>query len=113
MKQDNPGASDARPAIALSGRLAAVASDQRMRIIALLAEERLHVSELARRIGMSRPLLYMHLAKLEEAGFVTGSLELGEDGKALKYFALTPFELVITTETIVAAVAADSTDGEE
>lgn len=105
--------SSARPPIALSVRLAAIASDQRMRIIALLAEERLHVSELARRIGMSRPLLYMHLAKLEEAGFVTGSLELGEDGKALKYFALTPFELVIDADIITAAVAAGSSDGEE
>jgi len=98
---------DVRPQLALSARLAAIASDQRMRIIALLATERLHVSELARRVGMSRPLLYMHLAKLEEAGFVTGTLELGEDGKALKYFALTPFELVIDAETIVTAVKAE------
>ncbi|OJU41317.1 MAG: ArsR family transcriptional regulator [Microbacterium sp. 69-10] len=84
-----------------------------MRIIALLAEERLHVSELARRIGMSRPLLYMHLTKLEEAGFVAGRLELSEEGKAHKYFELLPFELVISTETIVDAIAADPTDGEE
>lgn len=104
---------DDRLPIALSSRLAAIASDQRMRVIALLAEERLHVSELARRIGMSRPLLYMHLAKLEEAGFVTGSLELGDDGKALKYYALTPFEIVVNAEVIVAAVAADSSEGEK
>ena len=97
----------------LSSRLAAIASHQRMRIIALLAEERLHVSELARRIGMSRPLLYMHLTKLEEAGFVAGRLELSEEGKAHKYFELLPFELVISTETIVDAIAADPTDGEE
>ncbi|WP_292698944.1 winged helix-turn-helix domain-containing protein [Microbacterium sp. 69-10] len=97
----------------LTSRLAAIASHQRMRIIALLAEERLHVSELARRIGMSRPLLYMHLTKLEEAGFVAGRLELSEEGKAHKYFELLPFELVISTETIVDAIAADPTDGEE
>lgn len=98
---------------ALSVRLAAIASPQRMRIIAFLAEERLHVSELARRMGMSRPLLYMHLTKLEEAGFVSGKLELSEDGKAHKYFELVPFDLAITPETIAAAVAADLTDGEE
>ncbi|GAB2569196.1 ArsR/SmtB family transcription factor [Leucobacter ruminantium] len=97
---------------ALSGKLAAIASHQRMRIIALLAEERLHVSELARRVGMSRPLLYMHLTKLEEAGFVAGKLELGEDGKAHKYYEIVPFELVIDTATIVAAVAADPIDGD-
>ena len=28
------------------------------------------MSELARRVGMSRALLYTHFAKLEEAGFV-------------------------------------------
>lgn len=96
---------EAVPPITLGSRLAAIASDQRMRIVALLSEERLHVSEIARRVGMSRPLLYMHLAKLEEVGFVTGSLELGEDGKAFKYYALAPFELVVNAETIAAEVA--------
>ena len=41
----------------LSRRLAAIASPQRMPIIALLSGETLHVSELARRMGMSRALL--------------------------------------------------------
>lgn len=88
----------------LSNQLAAIASPQRMRIIALLAGERLHVSELARRVGMSRALLYMHLAKLEEAGFVAGHLELSDDGKALKFFEAVPFEISVTPAVIVAAV---------
>jgi len=91
----------------LSARLAAIASPQRMRIVALLDGEPLHVSELARRVGMSRPLLYMHLTKLEEAGFVTGHLELGDDGKAMKIFEVVPFSLTISSKTIVDAVAAD------
>ena len=53
---------------------------------------------------MSRPLLYMHLDRLEKAGMVTGQLELSEDGKAMKYFQLVPFELCVTAETIVAAL---------
>jgi predicted transcriptional regulator len=89
---------------ALSNQLAAIASPQRMRIIALLTGERLHVSELARRVGMSRALLYMHLAKLEEAGFVAGHLELSDDGKALKFFEAVPFKISITPTVIVAAV---------
>jgi len=92
----------------LSTTLAAIASHQRMRIIALLAGERLHVSELARRVGMSRALLYMHLTKLEEAGFVTGNLELSNDGKALKYFEVVPFTITIDTAAIAAAVALES-----
>lgn len=96
----------------LSGRLAAIASPQRMRIIAMLADERLHVSELARRVQMSRALLYMHLAKLEEAGFISGELELGPDGKALKFFEVLPFTLTIDTETLLSAVRAELTTTE-
>jgi DNA-binding transcriptional ArsR family regulator len=92
--------------VELSSTLAAIASPQRMRIVALLSGERLHVSELARRMGMSRALLYMHLTKLEEAGFVTGHLEMSDDGKAMKFFEVLPFRLTLTAKTIVTAVAA-------
>jgi len=94
----------------LSARLGAIASTQRLRILSMLSTERLHVSELARRVGMSRALLYMHLTKLEEAGFVTGRLELGPDGKAMKYFEATEFEFTITLGSIAAAVALSSLD---
>ncbi len=96
----------------LSSRLAAIASPQRMRIIALLAGERLHVSELARRMGMSRALLYMHLTKLEEAGFVDGHLEMSDDGKAMKFFELEPFTIAIDAKTIVDAVLKSPTGRE-
>jgi DNA-binding transcriptional ArsR family regulator len=81
-----------------------VANVQRMRVVAELSAGRVHVSELARRLGMSRPLLYMHLDRLEKAGLVTGQLELSEDGKAMKYYALAPFDIRITAETITEAV---------
>lgn len=87
--------------------LTAVASPHRLRVIAELGSGRVHVSELARRLGLSRPLLYMHLDRLEKAGLVTGRLELSEDGKAMKYFELAPFELRLTAETIIEALNAD------
>jgi DNA-binding transcriptional ArsR family regulator len=90
--------------------LTAVDHPLRLRIVAELAGGRVHVSELARRLEMSRPLLYMHLDRLEKAGMVTGQLELSEDGKAMKYFQLVPFELRVTAETIVAALEADKAD---
>lgn len=96
----------------LSIKLTAISSAQRMRIIAMLAGERLHVSELARRVGMSRALLYMHLTKLEESGYVAGKLELSDDGKALKYFEVLPFTLTIDAETLVAAVALSAESAE-
>jgi DNA-binding transcriptional ArsR family regulator len=70
-----------------------------------------HVSELARRLGMSRPLLYMHLDRLEKAGLVSGQLELSADGKAMKYFELVPFELRVTAGTVVDALARDDDNG--
>ena len=89
----------------LSARLTAIASPQRMRIIAAVAAEMTHVSELARRLGMSRALLYMHLQRLEEAGFIVGHFALSDDGKALKLFEIVPFAISLDTATIVAAVA--------
>ncbi len=91
----------------LLAQLNAIAHPLRLRVIAELAHGRVHVSELARRLGMSRPLLYMHLDKLEKAGFVKGSLELSDDGKAMKYFELVPFELRVTAETVLSALAHD------
>jgi DNA-binding transcriptional ArsR family regulator len=82
--------------------LTATANPHRLRIIAELAGGRVHVSELARRLEMSRPLLYMHLDKLAKAGLVTGHLELSEDGRAMKYYELAPFELRLNAQTIEA-----------
>ncbi|MFI1157395.1 ArsR/SmtB family transcription factor [Streptomyces sioyaensis] len=87
--------------------LSAVGHAQRLRVIGELADGRLYVSELARRLEMSRPLLYMHLDRLEKAGLVAGRLELSEDGKALKYFELTPFELKLNVDTVLAALQED------
>ena len=95
----------------LLATLTAIAHPFRLRIIAELAGGRVHVSELARRLGMSRPLLYMHLDRLEKAGLVTGQLELSDDGKAMKYFELVPFEVRVTAETVVRALAED--DGKD
>jgi DNA-binding transcriptional ArsR family regulator len=92
--------------------LTAVANPLRLRVIAALAGGRVHVSELARRLGISRPLLYMHLDRLEKAGIVTGHLELSEDGKAMKYFELAPFELRLTAQIVTDALASGETSGQ-
>jgi ArsR family transcriptional regulator len=84
--------------------LAALASPVRLRIIAKLAGGRDYVSHLAREIGISRPLLHMHLQRLEAAGLVTGHLELSEDGKAMKYYEVTDFDLHLAAPVVAAAV---------
>ncbi len=86
--------------------LTATANPLRLRVVAELSDGPVHVSELARRLGISRPLLYMHLDRLEKAGLIAGHLELSGDGKAMKYFELVPFELYLTAEKIAEAVRA-------
>jgi predicted transcriptional regulator len=84
--------------------LEALANPHRLRIVAALTGRRVYVSQLAREVKMSRPLLYMHLQRLENAGLVSSKLELSADGKAMNYYQLTPFELYLTSERIAAAV---------
>lgn len=92
--------------------LAALAHPQRLRIVAALAEGRNYVSQLAREMRMSRPLLHMHLARLEAAALVRSEMEVSDDGKAMRYVELTPFSLRITPEVVARAVAA-GLDGEQ
>ncbi|WP_377701816.1 ArsR/SmtB family transcription factor [Pseudoduganella sp. UC29_71] len=81
--------------------LAALANPHRLRIIAaLVAGGRNYVSQLARELGISRPLLHLHLQKLEEAGLVVSQMELSNDGKALNYFEPSSFSIELTPASI-------------
>jgi DNA-binding transcriptional ArsR family regulator len=95
----------------LLAALSALANPHRLRIIAALAGGRNYVSQIARDLEMSRPLLYLHLQKLEAAGLVEGSLELSMDGKAMKYFVAAPFHLLLTPAAIAAAVRTLTNEG--
>jgi ArsR family transcriptional regulator, zinc-responsive transcriptional repressor len=83
--------------------LSALANRHRLRIVATLATGTVHVSQLAREVGLSRPLVHMHLQRLEAAGLVRGRLELSEDGKAMRFYEVTPFAIDLTPELVVAA----------
>ena len=90
---------------ALSGQglleaLSALANPHRLQIIAALMNETNYVSQLAREIGISRPLLIMHLKKLEDAGLVKSRLELSGDGKAMRYYEVIKFDFHLTPELI-------------
>jgi DNA-binding transcriptional ArsR family regulator len=89
----------------LLAALSALANPHRLRIVASLHEQgRAYVSQLARDIGISRPLLHLHLKKLEEAGLVTSRLEVSADGKALNYFEAVPFGIALTPTAVAEAV---------
>ena len=101
MKESLPTSGDE-----LLTQLSALANPHRLRIVAALhGGGRQYVSQLAREIGISRPLLHLHLAKLEEAGLVASKLELSADGKALNYFAAADFALTLTPAAIAIAAA--------
>ncbi|MBW4703967.1 MULTISPECIES: helix-turn-helix domain-containing protein [unclassified Micromonospora] len=92
--------------------LATLASPHRLRVLAALTGGRSYVSQLARDLGISRALLQVHLKKLERAGLVTAHLELSDDGKALKYYEVTPFSLQLTPDVVAAAAATLSNAGD-
>lgn len=84
--------------------LAALANPHRLRIIAALSSDgRNYVSQLARELGISRPLLHLHLQRLEEAGLVVSKLELSQDGKALNYVEVRDFDFELTPAAIAKA----------
>jgi len=83
--------------------LNALANPHRLRILAVLSERQAYVSELARELGIGRPLLHMHLQALEKAGLVTGRHEVSAEGKALRYYEVTAFDERLTPERITAA----------
>jgi len=88
----------------LLAMLAALANPHRLRIVAALhADGRNYISQLARELGISRPLLHLHLQKLEDAGLVTSQLELSRDGKALNYFEVNDFGFDLTPAAIAEA----------
>jgi DNA-binding transcriptional ArsR family regulator len=92
--------------------LSALSNPHRLRIVATLVQGSVHVSQLAREVGLSRPLTHMHLQRLEAAGLVTGRLELSEDGKAMKFFDVMPFAIHLTP-TLVAEAAQTLSHGSE
>ena len=77
-----------------------LSNKHRLCIIAALSEKRKYTSELASELEISRPLLYLHLQKLEEVGILKGKTELGKRGRARKYYELCDFELCLTGEKI-------------
>ena len=83
--------------------LATLANPHRLQVVAALADERNYVSRLARQLGISRALLQVHLRKLEAAGLVASTIEVSEDGKAMKFYEVTPFDLPLTPTMIMVA----------
>ena len=104
MEDEADGATTKLTGDELLAALSALANPHRLRIVASLTQGRNYVSQLARDLGIGRPLLHMHLQRLEAAGLVTSRLELSDDGKAMRYFEVAPFLLDVSPAGIAGAV---------
>jgi predicted transcriptional regulator len=92
--------------------LATLANPHRLRVVAALAQNRNYVSQLARELGISRALLQVHLRKLQAAGLVSADIEVSQDGKAMKFYEVTPFALELTPGAIMIAARTLSADND-
>ncbi len=94
---------DERTGDQLLQMLSALANPHRLRILAALSARQAYVSELARELGISRPLLHMHLQTLQKAGLVVGRHEVSADGKALRYYEVAAFDEQLTPTRVTEA----------
>ena len=92
--------------------LATLANPHRLKVIAALTRERNYVSQLARELDISRALLQVHLRKLEAAGLVSATSEVSQDGKAMKFYEVAPFAVLLTPEAIASAARTLGTDSD-
>ena len=92
--------------------LTALANPHRLRILAALSERRAYVSELARELGIGRPLLHMHLQTLQRAGLVVGHHEVSAEGKALRFYEVTEFDERLTPARVTEAANSLSSESE-
>ncbi|KKB74205.1 MULTISPECIES: ArsR/SmtB family transcription factor [Bacillus] len=85
----------------------------RLQILTILLKGGCYVSELARKLGINRTLLYLHLTKLEEAGVIFSEMKVSSDGKALKYYYLKEFSFTIDNDLIEKLAKQKSTECKE
>lgn len=88
----------------LLGALEALANPNRLRVVARLEDAGpCYVSQLARDLSISRPLLHMHLKRLEKAGLVSSRLDVSDEGKAQNWYSAVAFNLSATPQIIATA----------
>jgi predicted transcriptional regulator len=85
----------------LAQLLDALGNEHGLTIMAVLANGECFVSELAKNVGISRPLLYLHLKKLENAGLVESEIRHFEEPPyTKKFYKAKDFELILSLSRI-------------
>ncbi|MEM2410341.1 MAG: winged helix-turn-helix domain-containing protein [Thermofilaceae archaeon] len=78
--------------------LRTLANPIRLRMLALIAARPRHAYELSKLLGLSYPLVHMHLRALEKAGLVEGAYV--EEARVKRVYRLKDFRLVLDGETL-------------
>jgi predicted transcriptional regulator len=85
--------------------LRALGHPLRLQIIMTLIPGDMYLSEIARKIGISRALAKIHLTKLVKAGLVdTRVVLLEEEARARRYYTLLPFDIHISPDLLAQEV---------
>ncbi len=85
----------------LAEMLNALGNEHSLMILAILAKSECYVSELAKEVGISRPLLYLHLKKLENVDLVESEIRHFEEPPyTKKFYKAKNFELVLSLSKI-------------
>lgn len=81
----------------LAEMLNALGNEHSLAIMAVLADGERYASELAKEVGISRPLMYLHLKKLENAGLVESEIRhFDEPPYTKKFYKAKHFELTLS-----------------
>ncbi|WP_421077287.1 winged helix-turn-helix domain-containing protein [Methanothermococcus sp. Ax23] len=77
----------------------ALSNPVRIKIIHLLNKKPMNIYELAKTLNLSRPVIYTHLKKLEEADLVESDLIL-DDARAKRIYKSKEFKFCIDNDKI-------------
>ena len=72
----------------------------RLQILALLSERPRYAYELARELGISYPLVHLHLRALERVGLIASEYKVAEGGKLRRYYRIKDFRIEISPESL-------------
>ena len=88
---------------ALAKILTILGNETRLKVIAALQDGKMFIQELSQSLGVSYPLLHLHLKNLESNGIVKSEYSVGTDKTrryVKRYFELVDFRIEVSPELI-------------
>jgi len=92
--------------------LSLLANEHRLKIIGMLAEKPMYISEIQRALKVSYALAHLYMSSLEKLGIVESNYEMvtGERPHVRRYYRLKPFKLVVSSDLIRKLVRGEVVD---